>query len=69
VAESGWELADLTRTRHPDLILTEADTADVDGITAGARVNAERLTPVILVSDDYDAEQCGRFVLPHVASC
>lgn len=58
------ELVDLCRLLLPDLILT-----DPDGITASIHVNSERMTPVILVLADYDAEMRERAVLHHIVAC
>lgn len=55
-AADGRELVELCRAFGPDLIVTDYAMPGLDGLTAAAKVNQDRLVPVILVSGRHDVE-------------
>ncbi|MAG92135.1 MAG: response regulator [Planctomycetaceae bacterium] len=50
VAENGVELVALCHDTRPDLVLTDIEMPEMDGLTAVSEICAERSVPVILVT-------------------
>jgi response regulator NasT len=51
---TGRQLVELCRASPPDLVITDIRMPDMDGLEAAAEINAERATPVIVVSAHHD---------------
>jgi response regulator NasT len=66
IAETGRELVDHCQTLKPDLIITDINMPDMDGIEAASIIGQECPTPVILVSAYHDAETVERAEADHV---
>jgi response regulator NasT len=65
-ARSGRELIAQCRTCRPELILTDVQMLDMDGIEAAACVYRDSPIPVILVSGFHDAKYIARAQENHV---
>ncbi len=65
-ARTGTELIEQCRLSQPELILTDIQMPDLDGIEAAARISQERPIPVILVSGYHDADYIRRAQESHV---
>lgn len=65
-AENGRELVDRCREEHPDLIITDIEMPDVDGLKAAEQIRADRPLPVIMVSAHHDGEYVERALQNHV---
>jgi two-component system, response regulator PdtaR len=59
-AETGRQLAELCRAHRPDLIVTDADLGDGDGIELSVEASREHEMPVIVVSSRHYSEVQGR---------
>jgi len=66
VAATGRQLVEMCRATRPDLVLTDVQMPDMDGIEAAALLNRERPVPVILVSGDPDDSLLTRAGADHV---
>jgi len=55
-ADNGRKLVELCRARRPDLIITDVNLGDGDGIELAAEANREHAMPVIVVASRYDPE-------------
>jgi CheY-like chemotaxis protein len=53
-AADGLELVAVCREFEPDLIVTDYRMPGLDGLTAAAEINRERVVPVVLVSGRTD---------------
>jgi response regulator NasT len=60
IAQNGRALIDGCRANPPDLVITDINMPDMDGIDAAVQISRERPVPVILVSAFYDAELIAR---------
>jgi response regulator NasT len=66
VARSGRELVEQCRATHPDLVITDIQMPELDGIDAAVEIYRERPVPVILVSAYHDADLIGRAEADHI---
>jgi response regulator NasT len=64
--ETGRELVEQCRAKKPDLIITDINMPDMDGIDAAAEIYKEQAIPVILVSAYHDANLIERAEADHV---
>jgi response regulator NasT len=65
-ARTGNELIEQCGCSHPELILTDIQMPDMDGIEAAARIYRDNPIPVILVSGYHDADFIRRAQENHV---
>ena len=65
-ARTGNELIEQCRLSQPELILTDIQMPDMDGIEAAARIYRDNPIPVILISGYHDAEFIRRAEENHV---
>lgn len=65
-AQNGQELIDACRATLPDLIITDINMPDVDGLEAVKQIQGTGLVPVILVSAHHDPEFIQRAIQNHV---
>ena len=65
-ARTGNELIEQCRRSHPELILTDIQMPDMDGIEAAAQIYRDNPIPVILVSGYHDADFIRRAQENHV---
>ena len=66
VAETGRQLVDRCRELHPDLVITDINMPDLDGIDAANQIYQEDTVPVILVSAYHDVELIKRAEADHI---
>ena len=66
VAENGRELVEHCRMHAPDLVITDIDMPEMDGIDAAIHIYAERTVPVILVTAHHDHEFIERAEADHI---
>jgi response regulator NasT len=66
VAETGRELVEKCRTIRPDLIITDIQMPEMDGIEAASQIYQEFAVPVILVSAYHDPELIERAEADHI---
>jgi response regulator NasT len=59
-ARTGQELVDLCRQYQPDLVISDVRMPDKDGLAAVQELNAERFTPVIIVTAFHDSSTLQR---------
>jgi response regulator NasT len=55
-ARTGWELVEQCRTLKPDLVITDINMPELDGIDAAMEIYREQAIPVILVSAYHDPQ-------------
>ncbi len=67
-AQNGQELIDACRATLPDLIITDINMPEVDGLEAVKQIQGTGLVPVILVSAHHDPEFIQRAIQNHVLS-
>jgi CheY-like chemotaxis protein len=67
-AENGRELIEQCRIRCPDLIITDINMPEMDGIEATRRICCERPVPVILISACDPTEVSDREGIPNVVA-
>jgi AmiR/NasT family two-component response regulator len=65
-AGTGRELVEQCRSHHPDLIITDINMPDLDGIDAADEIYREQTVPVILVSAYHDAKLIERAEADHI---
>lgn len=65
-AATGRELIDSCRALQPELVITDIQMPDMDGIDAAAEVAREQAIPVILVSAFHDEEYVERARQNHI---
>jgi len=65
-AGTGRELIELCHQRNPELIITDIQMPDMDGIDAAAELARERAIPVILVSAFHDDSYIERARQNHI---
>jgi response regulator NasT len=65
-AGTGSELVDLCQELQPDLVITDINMPDMDGIDAASIIYRREPIPVILVSGHHDAQLIERAELDHV---
>jgi response regulator NasT len=66
VAETGRELVDRCRELHPDLVITDINMPDLDGIDAANQIYQHDTIPVILVSAYHDPGLIKRAESDHI---
>jgi response regulator NasT len=66
VAETGRQLVDRCRELHPDLVITDINMPDLDGIDAANQIYRHDTIPVILVSAYHDVELIRRAESDHI---
>ncbi|MFO0914915.1 MAG: response regulator [Pirellulales bacterium] len=59
-AKTGQELVELCRLYQPDLVISDVRMPEKDGLDAVRELNAERFTPVIIVTAFHDSTTLGR---------
>ncbi len=59
VADNGYMAVDLAKRLSPDLMLMDIKMPGIDGLSAAAAINRERLTPIIILTaySDHDLVQ------------
>jgi AmiR/NasT family two-component response regulator len=65
VARTGWQLVELCRLLHPDLLICEVHLPDLDGIAATTEICRVEPMAVILVSGQHDPQRIEQLP-PHV---
>jgi two-component system, response regulator PdtaR len=65
-AATGQELIDHCRQLHPELVITDIQMPDMDGIDAASELAREQSIPVILVSAFHDDEYIERARQNHI---
>jgi response regulator NasT len=65
-ASTGKELLEQCRALHPELIITDINMPDMDGIDAAIQIYREEPIPVILVSAYHDATLIKRAEADHI---
>jgi response regulator NasT len=65
-ARSGRELVERCRVARPELVITDIQMPDMDGIDAAAQLYRDNPIPAILVSAYYDAKYIARAQENHV---
>ncbi len=65
-AKTGWELVEQCRTLHPDLVITDINMPELDGIDAAMEIYREQAIPVILVSAYHDPQLIQRAEADHI---
>ena len=66
VAKTGRELVEQCRSSHPDLVITDINMPDLDGIDAANEIYRWQTVPVILVSAYHDPELIRRAEADHI---
>jgi AmiR/NasT family two-component response regulator len=66
VAKTGRELVDQCRALHPDLVITDINMPDMDGIDAADAIYRQDTIPVILVSAYHDPDLIARAESDHI---
>src|ERR1700730_13572629 len=66
VAKTGRELVEQCRTSRPDLIITDINMPELDGIDAAIEIYQWAAIPVLLVSAYHDAELIKRAEADHI---
>src|SRR5262249_20112057 len=65
-AKTGRELVEHCRTLSPDLVITDINMPELDGIDAAVEIYRQQAIPVILVSAFHDAELIQRAEGAHI---
>ena len=65
-AGTGVELVEQCRALRPDLIITDINMPDMDGIDAANAIYRDQMVPVILVSAYHDPELIARAEADHI---
>ena len=66
VASSGRELVEHCRRYQPDLVISDVNMPEMDGIGAAQEIYRDRPVPVILISACYEAEVMGKPQTEHI---
>ncbi len=66
VAQTGRELVEFCRLLKPDLVITDIQMPDMDGLTATEEICRESVIPVIVVSAYHDPQLIERATAAHV---
>ncbi len=66
VAETGRELIDQCRTMRPDLVITDVNMPEMDGLEAAAAIYQASPLPIIVISGHHGPEVIERTVEAHV---
>jgi two-component system, response regulator PdtaR len=65
-AKTGWERVEHCRAFNPDLVITDINMPELDGIDAAMEIYREQAIPVILVSAYHDAKLIQRAEGDHI---
>lgn len=65
-AEDGLELAERCSAHPPDLIITDIEMPNMDGLAAAEQIRGNQAIPIILVSAHHDEEYIARALQNHV---
>jgi AmiR/NasT family two-component response regulator len=65
-AKTGWELVEHCRALNPELVITDINMPELDGIDAAMEIYREQAIPVILVSAFHDAKLIQRAEGDHI---
>jgi AmiR/NasT family two-component response regulator len=65
-ARTGWELVERCRALNPDLVITDINMPELDGIDAAMEIYREQAIPVILVSAYHDPQLIQRAEADHI---
>lgn len=68
LARTGKELVQLCRSLDPELVITDIQMPDMDGLDAAAAIYANDLLPIIVVSAYHDPELIERAEKNHVVA-
>ena len=68
LAETGKELVDCCRSLKPDLVITDIQMPDMDGLDAAAQIYGDELVPVIVVSAYHEPQYLERAERNHIAA-
>lgn len=66
VAQTGRELVEQCRELHPELVITDVNMPELDGIDAACEIYREQPLPIILVSAYHDAALIRRAEADHI---
>jgi response regulator NasT len=66
VALTGRELVEQCRAVHPELVITDVNMPEMDGIDAATEIYHEQPLPIILVSAYHDAQLIRRAEADHI---
>ena len=66
VADNGRDLVEQCRNTQPDLVITDVNMPEMDGLEAAAEVYAEQPIPIIVISGYHGPEIIDRTVEAHV---
>jgi len=66
VAQTGRELVEQCRAVHPELVITDVNMPELDGIDAATEIYREQPLPIILVSAYHDAQLIRRAEADHI---
>jgi response regulator NasT len=66
VAQTGRELVEQCRAVHPELVITDVNMPELDGIVAATEIYREQPLPIILVSAYHDARLIRRAEADHI---
>jgi response regulator NasT len=66
VAHTGRQLVEECRKLHPDLVITDINMPELDGIEAAMEIYREQAIPVILVSAYHDRQLIQRAEADHI---
>jgi response regulator NasT len=65
-AGNGKELVELCRETHPDLVISDIEMPDMDGLEAAAQIRKEHPIPFVIVSAYHDQDFVDRALKEHV---
>ena len=66
IAQTGRELLEMCQNVHPDLIITDVNMPDMDGLEAAIAIYSIKPTPIIVISGFYGPKVIQRTIDAHV---
>lgn len=66
VAQNGRELVELCQRDHPDLVITDVNMPEMDGLDAAAEIYEQHPVPIVVISGYHGPEVIERTVAAHV---